>query len=264
MSSYEVSIHDLPFDVLNYMTVRFFQLHELIPLIGIKLFSTLPYVRKLKDERVLVRTAPEIVCYKFSQDGHLSLLQWAQTRGYRYNVDFCMNGAAENGHLEVLKWLRDADLQQHQHKRIKGSNFMTDFYTGKIQTIAGLSVARGHIHILEWALANGARMEERLCWLASRNGQLETLMWLRAKGCPWDEDVCADPANLTVLKWARENGAPWNENTCTNAAISGKLDILQWARSGGCPWDKQTWIEALETNDKSVLKWLEENGCPRT
>ncbi len=43
------------------------------------------------------------------------------------------------------------------------------------------------------------------------NGHLEVLKWLRANGCPWNEEVCglaATEGHLEILKWARENGCP--------------------------------------------------------
>ena len=48
-----------------------------------------------------------------------------------------------------------------------------------------------------------------LCTSAARGGQLETLIWLRQIGCPWDSRTCANAAqfgHLEVLKWARANG----------------------------------------------------------
>ena len=48
-----------------------------------------------------------------------------------------------------------------------------------------------------------------LCTSAARGGQLETLIWLRQIGCPWDSRTCANAAqfgHLEVLKWARTNG----------------------------------------------------------
>jgi hypothetical protein len=52
--------------------------------------------------------------------------------------------------------------------------------------------------------------------------------------------VAARVGNLEKLKLLRANGCPWNAQTCANAAGGGHLDVLQWARANGCPWDKWT------------------------
>ena len=49
------------------------------------------------------------------------------------------------------------------------------------------------------------------CAEAAEGGHLEVLKWLRAEGCPWDEDACTEAAwygRLEVLKWLRDNGCP--------------------------------------------------------
>lgn len=45
---------------------------------------------------------------------------------------------------------------------------------------------------------------------AARSGNLKVLLWLRARGCPWDSQ------------------------TTLAAAESGHLEILQWAKTRGC------------------------------
>jgi hypothetical protein len=44
--------------------------------------------------------------------------------------------------------------------------------------------------------------------------------------------------HLAVLQWLRANGCPWDENTCSQAAWVGHLAVLQWARANGCAWKR--------------------------
>ena len=97
--------------------------------------------------------------------------------------------------------------------------------------------------------------------LAAGRGKFESLTWVRANGCPWDEWTCAFAAgggHLEVLQWARQNGCPWNEWTCSYAAHGGHLEVLQWARENGCPWGKLTWDHA----NSRCRPYLIEHGCP--
>jgi hypothetical protein len=41
---------------------------------------------------------------------------------------------------------------------------------------------------------------------AAMNGQLETLIWLRAHGCPWNKEMCiAEAGSEEVARWAEEH-----------------------------------------------------------
>jgi hypothetical protein len=74
-------------------------------------------------------------------------------------------------------------------------------------------------------------------------GSIGRQAWAKARGCPWDVNVCAYAAeggHLEVLKWARENLCPWDEATCYWAAQGEHLDVLRWAREHGCPWTAAT------------------------
>jgi hypothetical protein len=73
--------------------------------------------------------------------------------------------------------------------------------------------------------------------MAAANGHLHILNWARANGYPpWDESICshaAENGHLHVLKWARENNCPWKEHACAYAAMGGKLEVLKWMREMG-------------------------------
>ena len=71
------------------------------------------------------------------------------------------------------------------------------------------------------------------------DGHLEVMKWLRANGCPWNEETCmgaTEGGQQKVLQWARANGCPWDGNTCSAAALGGHLEVLKWARANRCPW----------------------------
>jgi hypothetical protein len=108
---------------------------------------------------------------------------WARANGCDWSLatSAC---AAKNGHLKILKWIRDPTL-----------------------------VPEGKI--CPW--------DEMTCAWTARNGQLEILKWIRDPTmvpggdiCLWDALTCAWAAEygqLEVLKWARSNGCPWDLKT---------------------------------------------------
>jgi hypothetical protein len=61
---------------------------------------------------------------------------------------------------------------------------------------------------ISWALEKCSEKKERFCTEMALNGNLELLLFLRAKGCPWDEETCTGAAkygHLECLKYAHEN-----------------------------------------------------------
>jgi hypothetical protein len=179
-----------------------------------------------------------------AQNGHLNVLRFAQARGYQmsgHELRLC----ARNGHLNVVIWLRE-----------KG-------YPWDARTCA--EAARGsQLHVLQWLRANGCPWDARTCAEAAYGGQLHVLQWLRANGFPMDARICAEAARggqLHVLQWARANGCPWNTWTCYYAALSGHLRILQWARANGCPWDAAQCLSgAVAFRKTEIVEWINGNG----
>ena len=103
--------------------------------------------------------------------------------------------AAEEGQLEILKWLRANDFRWDSR---------TCQWAAKC----------GHLEVLQWARANGCPWDEWTCTGAAEGGHLEVLQWARANGCPWNDNTCAFAAfggHLVLLQWARANGARWDE-----------------------------------------------------
>ncbi len=90
---------------------------------------------------------------------------------------------------------------------------------------------------LSWALETCTEQKERFCEQMAYDGNLELLQFLRAKGCPWDEDTCLNAAKngqLECLEYAHENGCPWDETTCKYAVQNGHLECLKYAHKNGC------------------------------
>jgi len=67
---------------------------------------------------------------------------------------------------------------------------------------------------------------------------------------------------LDILMWLREKGCKWNESTFESAAVGKRITVMKWAREMRCPWDENAGIEAAKAGNPQGLKWLRENGCP--
>ena len=156
--------------------------------------------------------------------------------------------------LDFLVRLRDAST---------GEDAMP--YPWKNSRTCSEAARKGRQESIKWLRANGCPWNETTCDGAALGGHLDVLKWLRANGCPWDwrtSLTAATQGTLDTLKWAHANGCPWDELTCSGAASGGHLDVLKWARANGCPWDETTCALAASGGHLDVLKWLRANGCP--
>ena len=86
--------------------------------------------------------------------------------------------AAENGHLEVLKYLHEEVKAPWDSENAAGAN--------------------GHLHILEYLVERKYdKYDESACRLAAYNGQLECLKYLR--------ETAKAPWNYLAVRFAHEN-----------------------------------------------------------
>jgi hypothetical protein len=160
------------------------------------------------------------VCGAAAKARHFHILRWARSKGFPWSIWTC-NWIAGHGDLETLKWAIDT-----------GCRLQLDLVLVK-------AIKYGHMHIVDWLLAKGAKFSEAACAGAAKKGRFDALKWLRSQGCPWDHRTCDEAArrgDLEMLMWVREKGCPWGCRTYCAAEASGDLKLMRWARANGCPW----------------------------
>jgi hypothetical protein len=124
----------------------------------------------------------------------------------------------------------------------------------------------GYLNTLIWARDHGCPWNCGTCYAAAGAGHLHILQWARANGCDWDKWTCSAAAkggHLHILKWAKENGYNFPKNRiCKYAAKGGHVHILQWARENGCSLNEETCYIAAGNGHLDCLIWAIEQGCP--
>lgn len=101
-----------------------------------------------------------------------------------------------------------------------------------------------------------------VCRKIAATGNVNTLIWARNKGYPWNARTCQEAANygnLEVLEYLHENGCEWDEMTCMAAAGAGNLDCFKYARQNGC-LEGQSSMRAARKGQLEVLKYIRENA----
>ena len=100
-----------------------------------------------------------------------------------------------------VKFLYDVNGESRRAIQWSGVRLRDAFVIGDFDTKSTLS----------WALEKCSEKKERFCAQMARNGNLELLEFLRAKGCPWDERTCfcaAKNGHLECLKYAHKHRCP--------------------------------------------------------
>jgi len=159
---------------------------------------------------------------------------------------FSTTAAAENGHLECLKYAFENDCEWDE-------------------LTTSRAALGGHIDCLKYAHENGCDWDESTTSKAAENGHLDCLRYARENGCPWDEWTPAKAAlngHLDCLRYARKNGCAWDVGTTNDAARNGHFNCLRFAHKNGCEWGKYTAFVAAWGGHLDCLRYLIENGCP--
>ena len=167
---------------------------------------------------------PLWVCHKVAETNKLELLKWAREekkcnwdrwtinvaaeQGNLEMVKYCVANqcpidtsacanAVSNGHLEILKYLREE------------AKAPWDFFTAK------LAALNGHLHILEYLVESNHNQFEYACEDAARNGHLDCLKYLRETAkAPWDEvavKVAHNNEHTECLQYLLDNDCPLPE-----------------------------------------------------
>ena len=162
---------------------------------------------------------------------------------YRLNIPFTsavymdhINLAAENGHLELLKWLYVYENQ----------------YGGKSTTFTmDCAAFNGHLEIVKWLHEN--RKEGCSFYAMDRaayKGHLEVIKWLhenRKEGCSKNAmNYAACKGHLEVIKWLHEN----RTEGCTTGAINmaasnGHIEVVKWLYQNRYECSRTIWDKRI-------------------
>lgn len=106
-----------------------------------------------------------------------------------------INIAAENGHIDILKWLKENKCP------------WTD-------QVCAYAAANNHLVVLKWLAENNCPWNVWAYAWAAENGHLKVLKFLKEKGCPWSYYswwISAHSVRVRdpeVLLWLKENDFP--------------------------------------------------------
>ncbi|KAL6063217.1 Ankyrin repeat-containing domain [Balamuthia mandrillaris] len=111
-----------------------------------------------------------------------------------WNEWACYFVAARQGHLHLLKWLREQEDPPPW-----------------IPAVCTVATSEGQLETLQWLRSQGCPWDEKTCSSAASGGHLEVLKWAIANGCPWHVQEANRAAVLKghhqVVQWLNEHAS---------------------------------------------------------
>ena len=227
------------------------------------------------DERNADNNTPIHIC---CEKGALNVLQHL-LKPKKFNIkehkgkhgNSCVLLAAQNGHLETLKWLIENGCSINDRNDDNESCLM-------------LASMEGHLETVKWLIENGSSINERddneySCLLrASMGGHLEIVKWLIENGCSiHDRDIfghsclyhaLSEDGNCETANWLIENGCSIQNSDLLMGAANGYLETLKLLFKKGYSIKKRNnhgdscLLRSSMNGELETVKWLVENGCP--
>jgi hypothetical protein len=210
--------------------------------------------------------------YNAAVNGHLDAVKYLFSIGCRCDYSTA-NAAAANGSLSVLKFVTESGCGWSGTQVAHTAAFNNDIAMLQYAKVQGTRFAEGTMHgaaagglaACEYLLEQGCEFDARACCAAARHNRVDTLRWLRERGCPWDPyDVCSEAASagqVDVLQYVYEQQdveltADEQEELLCAAGETGHLPAAKFLRQHGAQWPEHVfgW-------KRSVLKWAAEQGC---
>ncbi|RHZ00560.1 hypothetical protein DYB37_013719 [Aphanomyces astaci] len=154
-----------------------------------------------------------------ARNGHLDVLRFLHANRSEGCTELAMDLACEHGHLEVARW----GLNEHRS------------WEGFTECAFDKAAGTNHVIIVELLhFELDAPSTEKTIDLAAENGHVGMVQWLRkhqSSQCCSEKTLgmAAAKGHLDVMEWLHANrsegGSPCG---FTGAAAAGRMDVMQW------------------------------------
>jgi hypothetical protein len=128
------------------------------------------------------------VVFAAIKNGHLPILIWAESEGFRFYVAIC-HLAALAGHLHILQWARENGIPWNN------------------KTICRTAVESKNLELMMWIKAAGAEWRwDVVIEKAIKCGLVTVLQWAKESGAPMNLEAICESAHIddqeAVIHWA--------------------------------------------------------------
>jgi len=127
-------------------------------------------------------------------------------------------------------------------------------------------IASNNGEVIEWLKENDCPISRDVVYEAARQGQVDTLEWLKEERRIFFFSSCAGIAaehgHINILEYLKELGGMFNLTIFSAAAKGGHIEVGEYLRANNCPWDIRVTNIAAFFGHFEFLKWLRAENCP--
>jgi hypothetical protein len=191
------------------------------------------------------------VALNAAKGGHMALVRWLYIEhGCPVDDPSFIQEVAKHQDLEMLRWLQTT---------VGPGMFTHHLLHGAAQA--------GSNAVLEWADEQHPAYVwpscGTLCESAARHGHLDTVKWLRAKGCRWDmytSQAAVEEGHARVLRYVLENGCSTHNSALMTAVAKGWVGVLDVLYDHGIQMTQDVYIHSIHHGQLGVVRWLYEEA----
>jgi hypothetical protein len=202
-----------------------------------------------------------------AKNGHLDCLKYLSRWPWPFSWEQILNIAAQNGQLDCLKYLRQNG--GHVTKltlRLAESNpeCWKYLWENGCSPFNDCAIHSSGLECLKHRRSKGGRFDEMMTINAVKNGDIESLKYLREIRCPESPDLCyiaARTGNLTILKHLHQNGYVWNGSAMVGAAKGKSVVCLKYAHENDCCYITNRLLRLVwRMKDPECMEYMRQKG----
>ena len=205
------------------------------------------------------------ICIAAAVDGHLDVCAWLWGRVPAAFWDEACAHALAADRPHVIRWLLHKDPPCPFEPTLSPFPWAPVGAAGNMTTNdLGWRVLGYYSRMPSQGLLEQIPMDPYACRQAAANNNMELMVYLREKGCPWDARSCnlaAGNGHTEMLRWLRSQTppCPWAAHTAQLAAEKDHLDTLSWllSQQPACPFPTRP-----DAASDRCLQHLIVMGCP--
>jgi len=231
-------------------------------------YGQLDILKWIKENESMETLDKKNICLYATRNntGYINIFEWIKENNWENSINWTTvcNEAGINGHLHVLKWIKNNVINLKNDWDCK-----ICYYAAKFS----------HLDIIKWAreennpplywsydVFSAATGLKNNIYRNIDNTNFHILEYLKNNGCPINKNAYNSAAyvgSLHIMKWIRENypHVIFDDSTTRNAAEGGQLETLKWLRSNGCEMYVYACELAYKYKHYDVVDWLKDNGC---
>ena len=222
-----------------------------------------------------------ILC-RAAENGNLCMVQWLAGKGFRSNDSLVTKSAAKGGNIEVLKFLISLDCPMAEDvciiaaenghlELLKWAKLNSNLWQDAMMFPAAAKSSREDLH--QWLLElHCPFMENESFPIAYELMNFKFIKFALANGSTvWDDDLKYELrrtasliGDLEVFKWAHSTACKDPRFLTSILAYGGHVHILEWRRVHEFEfcWDKSALLTACKRGHIHVLEWaFDKYGC---